>query len=280
MEKETLYSRNLQISPFSSLNFDHNWKRSFQMDMDYVQRFDQSDRIRVQYSTFGNYDYIVSLVNNDTGQAVYPERVLLYRTETKNTYEVLMNYLKPGSYTFQIWLRIISTQLMAHSTFRVEEEEPENTVKITYNHRRNEFDTFFDPNHFFDFRAEGCFLPSESSFPVDTEGFRDQRFVYRQLSAMPYRKDVLSVGGAFGVPNWVAEKLNNIFSLSFILVDDSKYARSEGAVPELTSIHADYPMFVYKIELEKDQRYTKDSLSGGDFNFDYNQDYKTIRYEI
>lgn len=108
----------------------------------------------------------------------------------------------------------------------------EGTVRITYNHRRDEFDTVFSPERMFDFRVEGCFLPSESSFAVDSEGFRDQSDRYKQLSALPYRKDIFSVGGGFGVPNWVADKLNYIFSTSFVLIDEMKYSRSESAVPE------------------------------------------------
>ena len=115
---------------------------------------------------------------------------------------------------------------------------------------------------------------------MDSEGFRDQSDRYKQLSALPYRKDIFSVGGGFGVPNWVADKLNYIFSTSFVLIDEMKYSRSESAVPEMTSIHGDYPMYLYKIELEKDRHFQYEGRYGGDFNFDYNQDYYTVRYDI
>ena len=55
---------------------------------------------------------------------------------------------------------------------------------------------------------------------------------------------------------------------------------SESAVPEMTSIHGDYPMYLYKIELEKDRHFQYEGRYGGDFNFDYNQDYNTVRYDI
>ena len=74
--------------------------------------------------------------------------------------------------------------------------------------------------------------------------------------------------------------IRDSFSTSFVLIDEMKYSRSESAVPEMTSIHGDYPMYLYKIELEKDRHFQYEGRYGGDFNFDYNQDYNTVRYDI
>lgn len=103
-------------------------------------------------------------------------------------YEVMLNELAPGSYTFGIYIALTSDRLMACSSFRVVPVREEGTVRITYNHRRDEFDTVFSPERMFDFRVEGCFLPSESSFAVDSEGFREPERPLQQLSALPYRK--------------------------------------------------------------------------------------------
>ena len=280
------FAPDLQISPLSSLNFEHDWRRDFQTPCHYEQKFVRWDRIRVQYAATHRYSFKACITDNDTGQTsvLSPTELKTFENSEQGTqgkvYEVLLNELAPGSYTFDIYIALTSDRLVARSSFRVVSGREEGTVRITYNHRRDEFDTVFGPERMFDFRVEGCFLPSESSFAVDSEGFRDQSDRYKQLSALPYRKDIFSVGGGFGVPNWVADKLNYIFSTSFVLIDEMKYSRSESAVPEMTSIHGDYPMYLYKIELEKDRHFQYEGRYGGDFNFDYNQDYNTVRYDI
>lgn len=54
-------------------------------------------------------------------------------------YEVMLNELAPGSYTFGIYIALTSDRLMARSSFRVVPVREEGTVRITYNHRRDEF---------------------------------------------------------------------------------------------------------------------------------------------
>ena len=44
------FAPDLQISPLSSLNFEHDWRRDFQTPCHYEQKFVRWDRIRVQYA--------------------------------------------------------------------------------------------------------------------------------------------------------------------------------------------------------------------------------------
>ncbi|WP_035332114.1 hypothetical protein, partial [Dysgonomonas capnocytophagoides] len=56
---------------------------------------------------------------------------------------------------------------------------------------------------------------------------------------------------------WAAEKLNLIFSLSDIWVDEESYVRSEGSTPQVTKIQYMYPLYVYKIEVEQSDFYNE-----------------------
>lgn len=252
-----------KISKFSSLSFYHNWKASFQMNEQYIQRFSTSDEIRIQYTvpSWGSFTVILVSHANNSISSITPVLVDTVNTEgvITYTYEVLLPVLEIGRYTLEI--RSFG-RLADRSCFCIlPDEELENTVLFTYTHRRNEYDAVFvDDNEeftFFQWRVEGGFIPFESSFLVDSEFFRDQRASITQLSAFPYKTQTLTLGAELGVPVWCAEKVNLVLSLSTILVNDTAYVRSEGATPQLTELLPFYPLYVYKIDLEENENYSE-----------------------
>ncbi len=252
-----------RISKFSSLSFFHNWKASFQMDETYIQKFSTSDQIRIQYSIPPWASFSVNLVSNsdNTNTSIIALFVGGEDEEgvTWNIYEALLPMLDIGHYTLEI--RSFG-RVSDKSCFCIlPDEELENTVLITYTHRRNEYDAIFvneegEPT-FFQWRVEGGFIPFESTFLVDNEFFRDQRASITQLSAFPYKTQTLTLGSELGVPVWSAEKLNLVFSLSTVLVDNNIYVRSEGSTPEGSEILAYYPLYIYKMDLEQDENYSE-----------------------
>jgi hypothetical protein len=108
---------------------------------------------------------------------------------------------------------------------------------------------------YFDFRVEGGFLPSERTFASESGDFRDQRYTPTQLSSRPYQKKTLCIGGRKGVPYWVGKKINQIFSCSFVEVNDVEHVRSENAEPQINPVADLYPLMVYKIDLEEKENY-------------------------
>lgn len=118
---------------------------------------------RVQYAATDRYSFKACITDNDTGQTsvLNPTELKAFENSEQGTqgkvYEVMLNELAPGSYTFGIYIALTSDRLMARSSFRVVPVREEGTVRITYNHRRDEFDTVFSPERMFDFRVEGCF---------------------------------------------------------------------------------------------------------------------------
>ena len=61
------FAPDLQISPLSSLNFEHDWRRDFQTPCHYEQKFVRWDRIRVQYAATDRYSFKACITDNDTG---------------------------------------------------------------------------------------------------------------------------------------------------------------------------------------------------------------------
>lgn len=240
----------LKISDFSSLNFRHDWRLHFQYPAGYVQRFLPSDSIYVQYATIGQYVgdleiWLTDSAGNDISQL---EPTVIKTTDDVTVSAVAWPPLPVGSYILQF--RIAYSRVIAWAPFCIVAELPD-SVLFTYTNYRDDFDTVFNTE--IDYRVEAVWLPTDTSFLVNAESFRDQNGIAHQLSAQPYETRALTIGGgisAFGVPDWVARKINNIFSCSSVFIDGEQYARSEGAVPEKTDIATDYPLFMYKITVE------------------------------
>lgn len=241
----------LKISDFSSLNFRHDWRLHFQYPAGYVQRFLPSDSIYVQYATIGQYVgdleiWLTDSAGNDISQL---EPTVIKTTDDVTVSAVAWPPLPVGSYILQFRIAQYS-RVIAWAPFCIVAELPD-SVLFTYTNYRDDFDTVFNTE--IDYRVEAVWLPTDTSFLVNAESFRDQNGIAHQLSAQPYETRALTIGGgisAFGVPDWVARKINNIFSCSSVFIDGEQYARSEGAVPEKTDIATDYPLFMYKITVE------------------------------
>lgn len=241
----------LKISDFSSLNFRHDWRLHFQYPAGYVQRFLPTDSIYVQYATIGQYVgdleiWLTDSAGNDISQL---EPTVIKTTDDVTVSAVACPPLPVGSYILQFRIAQYS-RVIAWAPFCIVAELPD-SVLFTYTNYRDDFDTVFNTE--IDYRVEAVWLPTDTSFLVNAESFRDQNGIAHQLSAQPYETRALTIGGgisAFGVPDWVARKINNIFSCSSVFIDGEQYARSEGAVPEKTDIATDYPLFMYKITVE------------------------------
>ena len=106
------FAPDLQISPLSSLNFEHDWRRDFQTPCHYEQKFVRWDRIRVQYAATDRYSFKACITDNDTGQTsvLNPTELKAFENSEQGTqgkvYEVMLNELAPGSYTFGIYIAL------------------------------------------------------------------------------------------------------------------------------------------------------------------------------
>ena len=108
-----------------------------------------------------------------------------------------------------------------------------------------------DTQLFVSLRVEGGFKPEDNTYEVESESFRNQFQELRYLYCMPYTVYRLTVGREEGVPEYVAEWLNNAFSLSHVEVDGVLYRRSEDAVPERTAAGEETERYVVKMSLER-----------------------------
>ena len=132
----------IQISPFSSLNFDNTWSLGFLSPVHYAQPIAPSDTINLQFRMIGVVE--IRVTNHCTGAVSlipfneidgYPdiyEAVFNIRTEGNYTLEIVDNFAVP----------------MVFSSFRIT-SDLEDTVLLHYRNRRNDFDTIFTPDSMF-----------------------------------------------------------------------------------------------------------------------------------
>ena len=264
------------ISKFSSLNFDNEPVNSFEYRGCYIQKFAVGDIIRFQLIVDQNSDAYPSFpdlvlynLSNNTSSLITDIRI--YNTDVGFLqYDVLVmdenSLLIEGIYQLNIrYFEGSRERIIATSFFGVYKEtatELLDTVRIDYTHNINEFDTIFldgDRKAYYTLRVEGGFLGREDSFGNSSNYFRDQYYFLKQTSSLPYGIKSLTIGSRQGVPGWMGERINFIFSLDEVYVNAIRYVRSDSAVPEVNEIVDLYPYYVYKINIEQyDKRFVHD----------------------
>ena len=245
---------NIYISEFSSLNFRDDWQYGFQMRVSYTHTLLPTDPIRVQVGIKESDSVVLSFVlKSIDNDSQFPLDQQQYSSNGYIVYDIFSeNNLPEGQYCFQI---LAGNDIVAESYFCIVEEMPY-SVLLTATNYRNEFDAIFEDGQIFALRIPAFFSQSEEQLMSDSEDFRDQRYTIRQLSSSPYEIQVLAIGGQTGVPDWVGRKINMYFSLSDTWIDGIKYVRSDGSTPQIEVINSLYPLFRYKINVEKENTFS------------------------
>lgn len=134
-------------------------------------------------------------------------------------------------------------------------------VAIVYNHDENDFDRLFT----------GAALPSMIRVEggMKSEGlqpggkftmFQDMAYNSVMLNSQPYNVEKWTFGGSYGIPNWLADKINRVFGLSNVTIDNVQYSRNEGAKMERTG-ETDYPLAGWAIDLVKTDNPTSEDFT-------------------
>ena len=131
----------------------------------------------------------------------------------------------------------------------------ENTIVLQYTHDANRFDVAFYPDPLnllnkqsFCLRVEGG-LPSDGFSPESKDVFYvDQPHDTILLDSIPFNTYKFMFGNGAGIPNYIAAKINRIFSLNDVKIDGRSYVKSDGA--KLEPIRdKNYPFAAWQLEL-------------------------------
>lgn len=135
------------------------------------------------------------------------------------------------------------------------DDETDGTVLLQYAYKDNRMredvvSRFFGMLRYFEFRLQGGFKDNGWTFHVDNEQFLSQSSDPVELSATDYTDKVLTIGSSSGVPAWVAELVNIIFSCPAVFVDGERHTRAGDSSPEIAG-STDFEKNVYTMMLRE-----------------------------
>lgn len=243
--------------------FWRNVKPAFEYDAGYCQPYQVGDRLYLQFrgsnKLFAN-NIKLSLLNNNgnvivqwsptTTLLIFGLRCFIFDKELPNfpegVYILRLNVYNPAEDP------VINTDYFSEPIYIA--PKIADSVAITYWHINNDYDWAFVDRSIelpapmirvvAGVRSDGITPGGKYDIYTDME--------YRQqlLTADPYTVEKWTFGDAYGIPPYLAVKLNLIFSLSDVMIDGVKYTRNEGAKFERIGLD-DYPLAGYALELVK-----------------------------
>lgn len=190
----------------------------------YFQKWQTTDTIRFQFTS--NYSPINIQLIDKYGIARY----------TQGMWQVLGNKYEPGYYIFEgdiplsdidpgcYFIKIIlPNKSLISEPLEVLVSHP-NTLLIEYRNSRYHGDVIFETGIGFQFRLEGVigFLNPGAN----EQYYEDQQLNPTVLSSKPFRSFTIHFGGGLGLPDWVVDKLNYIWSCNDVKVDGKSYAKN------------------------------------------------------
>ncbi|KAF0195632.1 MAG: Uncharacterized protein FD166_2805 [Bacteroidetes bacterium] len=181
-----------------------------------------------------------------------------YNIWSTRTTDNILTGLPEGIYYIELTIDLIVT---GNSVIRTYLSEPFEVVKeitdsllIQYSHDHNAFDIGFYPSGLaaskrsFQIRLEGGVL-SEGFQPGSKDSyFIDQDREVTLLDSQPFNVYRFTFGPSGGIPNWMANKLNRILSLSEVLINGIQYVKNDGSKLE-SSRDKLYPFAGWVIDL-------------------------------
>ena len=260
----------------------------------YLQKFSATDTIKIQFLLLKNkyFDQYIRIYDSNGNKIanygpvlkgeygslydVFSTEESFYEFSADNIYYVVLKVLTIANVETGLYTNFVSEPFIIIP-------ETANTLNITYTHDANRFDVAFFPNpsllelqEIFQLRIEGG-VPSDGFSPESKDTFYiDQPNDTVMLNSIPFNTYKFLFGGAPGIPNWLANKLNMILSLSNVSINGRRYVKADGA--KLEPIREKYyPFAAWQIELiEPTTEFSLTDGSGlilGDFNNDFNNDY-------
>lgn len=112
-------------------------------------------------------------------------------------------------------------------------EKWSNTLLFEYSHNLNDKGILFETNMAFMIRGEGGI--SEYEPQGNRTQYIDQTANLSTVTGTSWREYTLHLSGAYGVPEWLIDKFQNIFDLDSLMIDGKPFA----AIGEIKTIRVD-----------------------------------------
>lgn len=259
---------------------------SFETEASYIQPWNNEDCINFQFSTNMANPYVYARIINTDGNFVagftrvmYENRGGLYYYQ----YALSLASIPEGYY--YVHLTISSPPFLANFY-----SEPihvaashENTIKIRYSHDQNDYGILFIPSPewpmILQMRVEGGFLAEHFNPASKDVIFINQTYEVSLVNSVPFVTQKLTLGNGLGLPFWMADKVNRIFSCNQVTIDGVNFTKLEGAKMEGVKEKL-YPLAWWSLDVIQNNNDFFDKFNeiteGGDFNNDFNTDFNIV----
>lgn len=233
-----IYRNNIAIPTICPLEFYEDGRTDFGFARKYVQIFNPTDTLHVQFMSDNDLDQFelnAYLYSTDILlDSVYFVRTLLSTSKWYFDANVSFAtiYAAMGSLPFDggslVEFRIENDGMLYAVSRPVDVSSHIGTVKIRYHSERTKlqtvFGTFNEANSF-SIRVGGGFIPSFYEIGGDYDTFNDSMNQPTTSYFNPQDKLKLTLGDAYGLPDWMVRKLSYIFGLDIVLIDGVQYVR-------------------------------------------------------
>lgn len=153
--------------------------------------------------------------------------------------EIIFNELGVGEFYFEF------NSAQQSNTIQVKENH-EDTVLLKYRNSYNKFGIIFDTDVVFYTRVEGSVRNYEPK--SNDEIYNDQIMNATKLYSVPYNIFTFFAGGSLGIPDYMIDLVNRIFSCNMIKIDDYWFEKIEGAEWSVERVD-DYPFAAISINI-------------------------------
>ena len=236
------------------IHLDEDWFstqiHSWEQEVKYFQKVQQTDVFNIQ--VLSEMDPLVLELIDCHGRVVKTENFTIKPTAIfRQTYRVYEATMQMADVPEGIYYLLI-TAGFASNTMRFISEPldvalvHEDTLLYTYKNSINNLDVVYATGIQFHFRAETIIADYDPGSKSTV--YEDQILDLVQLSATPFDQFKLKLGGSWGVPPWVAKKVNMIFCNDFVLLDGVQYVKTDGAKLEPSRAER-YPMAGYTMDI-------------------------------
>ena len=247
-------------------NIDSDWYyrtlKEYEQKQPYVQPFQQSDTIRVQWigsdNNSGYYNHIKLLDSNgsDTGVSISVGSMVV-GSNTLYTITLPLWNINEGKYFLSVYHLPASNDrtYIIFEPFHVKQVHIK-TVRIDYYNSFNDQSVIYPTSAYIpQIRVHGCItdVTNDSKFNV----YEDQPMNLEMVSGIPYRTFELTLGGSKGIPQWYADIIERALLTDTLMIDGIAYTRAEGAKLEAKK-EAGKPLNMYTIKLR--ERYNTATL--------------------
>lgn len=220
---------------------------TFQDKVQWSQPWQQSDtiNIQIQADTPGLRLCLVDCREVEIASAILTQRITNWKEPNLNTYEATLplQFVEEGYY----YLTIKDSVNIYVVSDRIHVKEYwQNSIYLQYHHRKNKGDLAFDTEISFYIRVMSVLQDFQPG--SDDTVYLDQYRNTTVLSSTPFRTYKMIIGDAFGVPDYIADKINRFFGLSHVFLDNIQFAKAEGSKMERNGDRK-YPFAGWTIEI-------------------------------